>query len=165
MSALASSSSAALRPTVATPPAAPLPPSPSICSVSLSLIFPRPGSFPGAARTSVAFRAVGKNNENGSSLARPAQNLTRSPTSSISLASLRPRPRHSFPRSRCDLDVSIQENRDSGRKKKSAPRSLHDRHRVPAARDRADRSKTQTRAWRVAMVSVCRGGGAGPRVV
>ena len=51
------------------------------------------------------------------------------------LALLVPPP--SSPRSRC---VSIQEKRRSA-EKKSAPRSLHDRHRVPAARDRADRSK------------------------
>lgn len=154
MSALASSSSAALRPTLATPSAAPLSPSPSIRTVSSPLILPRPGSFPGAARTSVAFRAVGKNNENGSwhpSLAphrpSPAPPLPRrsrwrryARAHGHSLCLVPPPP--SSPRSRC---LSIQEKTEICRKKKSAPRSLHDRHRVPAARDRADRSKRHRR--------------------
>lgn len=155
MSALASSSSAALRPTLATPSAAPLSPSPSIRTVSSPLILPRPGSFPGAARTSVAFRAVGKNNENGSwhpSLAphRPSpapplprrsrwRRYARAHGHSLCLV---PPPPPSSPRSRC---LSIQEKTEICRKKKSAPRSLHDRHRVPAARDRADRSKRHRR--------------------
>ena len=179
MSALASSSSAALRPTLATPSAAPLSPSPSIRTVSSPLILPRPGSFPGAARTSVAFRAVGKNNENGSwhpSLAphrpSPAPPLPRRsrwrryarahghslclvpppPSSRLPLPPPVPSspgpppcplpPPPSSPRSRC---LSIQEKTEICRKKKSAPRSLHDRHRVPAARDRADRSKRHRR--------------------
>ena len=153
MSALASSSSAALRPTLATPPAASLPPSPSIRAVSSPLIFPRPGSFPGAARTSVAFRAVGKNNENGSwhpSLAphRPSP-ATPLPRRSRWRRYARAHGTRSFPPLVSQISMRIEiitpRKRRSAEKKKSAPRSLHDRHRVPAARDRADRSKRHRR--------------------
>ena len=174
MSALASSSSAALRPTLATPSAAPLSPSPSIRTVSSPLILPRPGSFPGAARTSVAFRAVGKNNENGSW--HP------------SLAPHRPSPAPPLPRrsrwrryarahghslclvppplfSQISMLVNPRKNGDLQKKKVSAAIVTRSTQSSRRARSRRSIEETQTRAWRVAMVSVCRGGGAGPRVV